>query len=192
MYKKMNLQFFADKEEANTDKSGEDDGNQEDKEPAVKTFTQKEVDAMIKQRLARVNKVPKEETKESAKEDKSGNDSESEVIKELKALREEAAKSKERVACADADIAKDHVKKAVALAKAYIQDDEDLTLDEALEKVAKEFPQLTKSSKKKDDEDEDGETTPSKAWGGRQGSGTPKVNPVTDEFKKRNPWYKGE
>jgi hypothetical protein len=97
-----------------------------------------------------------------------------------------------KVLCYDHDIAKEYVKEAIALAKAYM--DEDTDMDEALEMVTKKFPQFVKgykADKNQDDSDDDEEEDDNKkAWGQRQKGTGKKIDPVEAAFLKRNPGLK--
>ena len=154
----------------------EEDGTQggaddtEDVQEKPKTFTQEEVDELIKKRIARERKkLEKEQTQEKEKDTE-----EKPAVKEPdnKKLNEMEMK----LLCYDHDIAKEFSKKAIALANAYLDDDTDL--DGALEKVLEDFPQFKKGYEKEDN---------NKDWGARQGSKPPKSDGVLDAFKKRNP-----
>lgn len=147
---------------------GADDTDNDQEKP--KTFTQEEVDELIKKRIARERKkLEKEQTQEKDKETE-----EKPVVKEPdnKKLNEMEMK----LLCYDHDIAKEFSKKAIALASAYLDDETDL--DGALEKVLEDFPQFKKGYDKEDN---------NKDWGARQGAKPPKSDGVLDAFKKRNP-----
>lgn len=147
---------------------GADDTDNDQEKP--KTFTQEEVDELIKKRIARERKkLEKEQTQEKDKETE-----EKPAVKEPdnKKLNEMEMK----LLCYDHDIAKEFSKKAIALASAYLDDETDL--DGALEKVLEDFPQFKKGYDKEDN---------NKDWGARQGAKPPKSDGVLDAFKKRNP-----
>ena len=147
---------------------GADDTDNDQEKP--KTFTQEEVDELIKKRIARERKkLEKEQTQEKDKDTE-----EKPAVKEPdnKKLNEMEMK----LLCYDHDIAKEFSKKAIALASAYLDDDTDL--DAALEKVLEDFPQFKKGYDKEDN---------NKDWGARQGAKPPKSDGVLDAFKKRNP-----
>ena len=155
------------REEDGTQGGAEDTDNVQEK---PKTFTQEEVDELIKKRIARERKkLEKEQTQEKEKDTE-----EKPAVKEPdnKKLNEMEMK----LLCYDHDIAKEFSKKAIALANAYLDDDTDL--DGALEKVLEDFPQFKKGYDKEDN---------NKDWGARQGAKPPKSDGVLDAFKKRNP-----
>ena len=183
--RKYNLQFFASKGEDGDgdDKTGDDgdddqddddqddkDSENKDKKSDKKFFTQEELDEAIKNRLKREReKQKKQKQSKDDKQDDKGSDDKSKDDANTKKLSELEMK----VLCYDHDILKEYVKEAIALAKAYV--DEDTDMDEALELVTKKFPQFVKgfdSKKKKsdndDDDEEEDETNNKKAWGQRQ------------------------
>ena len=155
---KYNLQYFADGGEGgdgaedNTGDDGDDDqdDDQDDDDADAKSkkpdkkkyFTQKELDEAIKKRLERERK--KAEKKQTAKKEKSEDDP---ADKKATENNEKLTALEEKVLCYDHDIAKEYVKEAIALAKAYVDDDTDM--DEALDLVTKKFPQFVKGASKK-------------------------------------------
>jgi hypothetical protein len=196
---KYNLQFFASKGEDgdgtdNTGDDGDDDqddakddkSGDKDKKSDSKTYTQKEIDDIITERLKRERKKA-EKKQEQSKDDKQGDKGADDKSKD-DANTKKLSALEEKVLCYDHDIAKEYVKEAIALAKAYI--DEDTDMDEALDKVIKKFPQFSKSSdsKKKKSDSEDGEEeddTDNKSWGQRQ-KGSKDKDPTKmsyDEYK---------
>ena len=148
---------------------GADDTGDDQEEP--RTFTQEEVNELIKNRIARERKkLGKEQTQdkeeEKPKDKPVGNEPDNKKLDEMEL----------KLLCYDHDIAKEFSKKAIALANAYLDDDTDL--DGALEKVLEDFPQFKKGYDKEDN---------NKDWGARQGAKPPKSDGVLDAFKKRNP-----
>jgi len=94
-----------------------------------------------------------------------------------------------KVLCYDHDIAKEYVREAIALAKAYMTEDEDIeTMDEALEKVVDKFPQFVKGYKADKDENEDDKKDDDKqkgSWGSRQGKEPKKPKTLEDEIREK-------
>jgi len=203
---KYNLQFFADKGDADqdsTDNSGDGDDNQDEDDDGEKDgddskdkskksdkkgkyFTQEEIDNMITERLKRERKEQKKKQARDEKKEEETPESKSDENKaKLTALEE-------KVLCYDHDIAKEYVKEAIALAKAYV--DEDTDMDEALDLVIKKFPQFVKGAgkKKSDDpyDDEDDDTDNKKAWGQRQRGSSKKIDGVEAAFLRKNPGLK--
>jgi hypothetical protein len=199
---RYNLQFFAadDGTGAGGSNSNDDgDDNQDDdqddkgsddksKKSEKKTYTQEEIDNIITERLKRERK--KQQAKEQSKDDKQGDKGSDDKSKE-DVTSKKLSDLEMKVLCYDHDISKEYVKEAIALAKAYV--DEDTDMDEALELVTKKFPQFVKgadSKKKKSDKEDDGEdedeTDNKKAWGQRQ-KGSKQKDPsemTYEEYKK--------
>ena len=154
----------------------EEDGTQggaddtDDVQEKPKTFTQEEVDELIKKRIARERKkLEKEQTQDKEEEPKDkpvGNEPDNKKLNEMEL----------KLLCYDHDIAKEFSKKAIALANAYL--DEETDLDGALEKVLEDFPQFKKGYDKEDN---------NKDWGARQGAKPPKGDGVLEMFKKKYP-----
>lgn len=207
---KYNLQYFADNngnaDQNEADNSGDDDGDddqddddQDDNDADDKSkksgkkgkfYSQEEIDEIITKRLERERKKleKKQQSKDDKQSDKGSDDKrEDESAKKLSELEM-------KVLCYDHDIAKEYVKEAIALAKAYV--DEDTDMDDALEMVTKKFPQFVKgfSSKKKseddDDDEEEDDTDNKKSWGQRQKGQSKKIDPVEARFLERNPGLK--
>lgn len=194
---KYNLQFHAGSADGDgSDNAGDGDDNQEEQEEEQddedsddkskksdkkgKYYTQEDIDDMITKRLERERK--KQEKRQKAKDDKKDDkkpDDQSESSKKLSDLET-------KVLCYDHDIAKEYVKEAIALAKAYM--DEDTDMDEALEKVTEKFPQFVKGYKvdKEDEDEEDNEDEdPKKAWGKRQKKSPKKEKTLDDEIEEQ-------
>lgn len=202
---KYNLQYFADNngnaDQNEADNSGDDDGDddqddddQDDKgsgdkgkkSDKKKYFTQEELDEAIKKRLERERK--KAEKKQTAKKEKSEGDP---ADKKAAENNEKLTALEEKVLCYDHDIAKEYVKEAIALAKAYV--DEDTDMDDALEMVTKKFPQFVKgykTDKGQDDDDDEEDTDSKKSWGQRQKGTGKKIDPVEARFLERTPGLK--
>lgn len=197
----ISMQYFAEKADGDADDNGgnngdddQGDGDQDDKgsggkgKKSEKTFTQAELDEAIKLRLKRER--DKANKQEQAKDDKQGDKGTDDKSKD-DANAKKLTSLEEKVLCYDHDISKEYVKEAIALAKAYV--DEDTDMDEALEKVTKKFPQFVKAStkSKEDDQDDDEEETDNKgSWGQRQKGNSKKTDAVEAAFLKRNPGMK--
>lgn len=197
-YNPLNLQFFAEEgDDGNNGDDAGDDGDDQDDESDEggdddqdeKKYSQKDMDEAVKKRLAREKRKWQREQQKKDKPDgkgKAGNDGEeSEDSKARKAAESRASKAEARVACYEAGVAKDSVDDAIALARAYMESDEDLDLEEAIEKVVKKYPHFKKSVA--DQDDDEGENR-KKAWGQRQkGQGTKKMSGVEKRFYELNP-----
>ena len=198
-YNPLNLQFFAgegedgdngndvgegdDQDDEDSDEGGDDDQDE-------KKFSQKDVDDAVKKRLAREKrKWQRDQQKKKEKpdgKDKAGDDGEeSEDSKARKAAENRATKAEARVACYEAGVAKDSVDDAIALARSYMENDEDLDLEEAIEKVVKKYPHFKKGTADQDDDEGEGKK---KSWGQRQnGRGSKKMSGVEKHFYELNP-----
>ena len=114
---------------------------------AEKTFTQKELDDIVKQRLDRAKKdMPSKEELKAFKEWKdSQKTAEQKAIDDLAAAniaKEAAEKDKEaleiKVSCLSRGVAPQYVDDVMALAAKYV--DENTTIDKAVEKVIEKYP----------------------------------------------------
>ena len=193
-YQTLDLQLFAEEGSdgsdgedsgAEDDDSGEEDGDDQEE----RTFTQDEVDEAIKKRLAREKrKWQREQQKKSAKnpdgQEKPEDGKEKEDTEKAEALSK-ASRLEAKVACYEAGVSKDSVDDVTALARAYMEADEDLDLEDAVEKVVKKYPQFKKDAA---DPDEEEEETRGKAWGQRQNGKAPKkMTGVEKRFYELNP-----
>lgn len=193
-YQTLDLQLFAEDsgdDGADGDDSGEgddqdDDESDEDGEEEKK-FSQKDVDEAIKKRIARERrKWQREQQKKTGSEEEPGDDSEKDDKEKQEAISK-ASQLEVKVACYEADVAKDAVDDVAALARSYMAADEDLDLEDAIEKVVKKYPQFKKGAQ---DPYEEEEEEPKKAWGERQKGKGKKTSGVEDAFLKKNPGIK--
>ena len=183
-YNPFYLQFFAGEGEdegadAGDDPEDEADDESEDEDPEEKKFSQKDMDAVVKKRLAeekRKWKKSQQKKKDDGDDSKKDDGGESEDSKARKAAESRAAKAETRVACYEAGVAKDSVDDVVALARAYMEADEDLELEDAIEKVVKKYPHFKAGA---DQEDEEGKK---KGWGERHKGKGGKGKSVEDEI----------
>jgi len=192
----INLQLFAEGGEggdgsgAGGDDQDDDEESDEDGEEDAdeKKYSQKDVEEAVKKRLAREKrKWQRSQQKEKEKTDsgdKAGKDGEE--TEDSKARKAAEAKSKSlevKLACYEAGVAKDSVDDVVALAKAYMETDEDLDLEDAIEKVVKKYPSFKKSSADSEEGDKKNGN-----WGQRQtGKGSKKMTGVEEKFYELNP-----
>lgn len=206
-YWTMNLQVFAEGDGGGAgdegdecdddDPEGDEGGDDDDPEGEEKKFSQKDVDETVKKRLAREKrKWQREQQKKAGKtpdgKGKAGDDGE-EDDEETKELREKAEKAEEmelKWTCLEHDVDKSCVDDVLALARVHMAKDEDLDIEDAIDKVLEKYPSFKTSSKKEDDEDEEEETTKKKSWGQRQNGRRQKVSGVEAAFLKRNPGLK--
>ncbi len=191
----MNLQIFAgsgeggdggqddnagDEGDSDVDDEGNDNGGNSD-DTDEKKYSQKDMDDAVKKRLAREKrKWQREQQKKSSKDDNSGSelsddggDAENQKDSELEKERRRNERLTIRLACYDAGVPKDYVKDVTALAKAYMEEDDELDFEDAIEKVLKKYPAFKGQS----NGSEKG------AWGQRQkGKGSGKEKSLEDEI----------
>ena len=192
-YYNLNLQLFAEGDEGD-DGAGAGGDDQDDEEESdedgeeEKKYSEKEMEAAIEKRLARERRKwnRKQKEKESSESDnKPGKEKEeSEDSKARKAAEAKVSSLEVKLACYEAGVAKDAVEDVTALAKAYMEADEDLDLEDAIEKVVKKYPSFKKGAADPYEE----EDKSSGSWGQRQnGKGTKKLSGVEAKFYEMNP-----
>lgn len=198
----MDLQLFAgdggdgdDGSEGEDGSDGEDDDPDDDSEgddAEEKKFTQKDVDDAVKKRLAREKRKWQREQQKKASgggidgRAKAGDDGEEKDNEKLKAVESRAIKAETRAACFEAGVDKDAIDDVTALAHAYMEADEDLDLEDAIEKVVKKYPHFKKGADSSDDADD----TKGKSWGERQKGTSKKRSGVEAAFLAKNPGLK--
>ena len=138
----------AGSETNSTDNSdGEGEGTEETNPKEEKTFTQEEVNRMIKDRVAREKKgqLSKEELKayqEWKESQKTEAQKQSEALTnaeaKVKAEEERANTLEAKVTCLSKGVLADSVDDVVILAKAMVNDD--VTMDQAVDKVLEKYP----------------------------------------------------
>ncbi|EPB8144866.1 hypothetical protein ACRTAD_000931 [Clostridium perfringens] len=138
----------AGSEPNQTDNSdGEGDGTEETNPKEEKTFTQEEVNKMIKDRVAREKKgqLSKEELKayqdwKESQKTEAQKQSEALTNAEAKAKAEEerANTLEAKVTCLSKGVLADSVDDVVILAKAMVSND--ITMDQAVDKVLEKYP----------------------------------------------------
>ena len=190
-YYNFSLQLFAEGEDnADGENTGGDDQNDEESDKdgeEEKVYSKKDMEAAVERRLARERRKwsqQQKEKKESAGEGKTGKDEDTEDSKARKAAEARADSLEIKVACYEAGVAKDAVDDVTAIARAYMEADESLDLEDAIEKVVKKYPAFKKGAS---DPYENEEKT-SGSWGERQkGKGTRKMSGVESKFYELNP-----
>ena len=179
----------GDQDDADGDDRDDDSGDDE------KEFAQKEVDEVVKNRLAReLRKWQREQQKTGSKKKPDGKgkagDDDKEDDEETQELRSKAAKAEEmelKWTCLEHDVDKSCVDDVLALARVHMAKDEDMDIEDAIDEVLKKYPQFKESSEKDDDNDDE---TKKKSWGQRQSGGRKKTSGVEAAFLKRNPGLK--
>ena len=122
--------------------------------------------------------------KDQKKEEEDSGADESEDVKARKKAEARAIKAETRAACFEAGVKKDAIDDVTALAHSYMATDEDLDLEEAIEKVVKKYPQF-KNGAADPEYEEDG--TRSGKWGQRQNRAPKKMSGVEKRFYELNP-----
>lgn len=191
-FSKLNLQLFAE-----DDSTGEDagDGDDQDEESEDDTdeggddepkFTQADIDKAVARTIAKERaKAERAERRKKQKEKEgSENNDENEEVKARKIAEARADSLEVRCACFEAGVAKESVKDVTALAKAYMEEDDKLDLEDAIEEVLKKYPQFKKGTA---DPYEEEEETRGKKWGQRQNGRTSKMSGVEKRFYELNP-----
>lgn len=195
-YRTFDLQLFAGEGDdgGNGDDAGEGDDQDDDEsdkdgeeDQDEKKFSQKDVDNAVNKRLARERrKWQREQQKKNNPDTKAntGDGEESEDVKARKKAEERASRAEAKNACYEAGVTKDSVDDVVALARAYMAADEDLDLEDAIEKVVKKYPQFKKNTADQEEEEDNKQ----KSWGQRQtGRGSKKLSGVEKRFYEINP-----
>lgn len=189
----FDLQFFAgddgagddagdgDDQGADSDDDADEDGEDEPK------YTQADLDKAVARTIAKERSKAERaaKRKEQKKNEEDSGTEENEDVKARKKAEARAIKAETRAACFEAGVRKDAIDDVTALAHSYMAADEDLDLEEAIEKVVKKYPQFKKDAA---DPYEDEDETKGKSWGQRQNGKTPKkMSGVEKKFYELNP-----
>ena len=139
------------------DKADDDEGGDDDPDADEKKFSQKDVDAAVKKQLEKEKRKwqreqkKKESKKPAGKDTSDGGTGETDTNSdELKAERAKTSGLEMKLACFEAGVAKDSVSDVAALAKSYMEADEDLDLEDAmsyLKRALKKWWKNTRSLK---------------------------------------------
>lgn len=197
----VNLQLFAEGGEGGGDGSREEDDDPDDDsddddsedDQNEKKFTQKDVDDAVKKRIARERRKwqREQQKKESGSgsdgRGRAGDDGKEKDDEKLKEAESRAIKAETRAACFEAGVDKDAIDDVTALAHAYMEADEDLDLEDAIEKVVKKYPHFKNKAGASDDDADDSK---GKSWGERQKGGSKRLTGVEAAFLKKNPGLK--
>ncbi len=182
----LNLQLFAEDNTGDNTGDGDDqdddseDETDENGENEVK-FTQADIDKAIARTIAKERAKAERAAKRKAKNEQEDG---SEEDKEKREAISKASKLEVKVACFEADVSKDSVDDVAALAHAYMEMDDSLDLEDAIEKVVKKYPHF--KNKVSDNEEE----TRQKSWGERQNGKKQQMSGVEAAFLKKNPGLK--
>lgn len=194
----MNLQLFAEDGGAGDDSGDGDDQDDDDDDDSDEggdddpKYTQADIDKAVARTIAKERAKAERAARRKANKNKGdssndGDDGESDDAKARKAAESRASKAEVKVACYEAGVSKDAVDDVAALAHSYMEADEELDLEDAIEKVVKKYPHFTKGTA--DPDDDEGEPK-GKAWGQRQRGKGKKTDGVEAAFLKRNPGLK--
>lgn len=190
-FSKLNLQLFAEDNDTGEDGDGDDQDEESgddadeggDDEPK---FTQADIDKAVARTIAKERSKAERAARRKKQKEKEGSDSEDEN-EDVRARKDAEARANSlevRCACFEAGVAKDSVKDVTALAKAYMEEDDKLDLEDAIEEVLKKYPQFKKGA---EDPYEEEEETKGKKWGQRQSGRTSKMSGVEKRFYELNP-----
>ena len=185
----MNLQLFAEGGDTEADAGDGDDqddtedGTDEGGEDEPK-YTQADIDKAVARTIAKERAKAERAAKRKTEKENSGGSDGKETNEELEEARNKASKAETKVACYEAGVAKDAVDDVTALAHSYMQADDSLDLEDAIEKVVKKYPHFKGKPEKEEEEEEN------KAWGERQRRGGSKISGVEAAFLKKNPVLK--
>lgn len=186
---KINLQLFAEGEDTGTetgdgdDQDNTEDGTDEGGEDEPK-YTQADIDKAVARTIAKERAKAERAAKWKTEKENSGGSDGKETNEELEEARNKASKAETKVACYEAGVTKDAVDDVAALAHSYMQADDSLDLEDAIEKVVKKYPHFKGKPEKEEEEEKN------KAWGERQRRGGSKISGVEAAFLKKNPGLK--
>ena len=185
----MNLQLFAEGGDTGADTGDGDDqddteGGADEGGEGEPKYTQADIDKAVARTIAKERAMAERAAKRKTEKENSGGSDGKETNEELEEARNKASKAETKVACYEAGVTKDAVDDVAALARSYMQADDSLDLEDAIEKVVKKYPHF-KGKPEKEEEEED-----NKAWGERQRRGGSKISGVEAAFLKKNPGLK--
>lgn len=191
-FSKLNLQLFAEDDSTGDEDGDGDDQDEESGDDADEggddepKFTQADIDKAVARTIAKERSKAERAARRKKQKEKEGSDSEDEN-EDVRARKDAEARANSlevRCACFEAGVAKDSVKDVTALAKAYMEEDDKLDLEDAIEEVLKKYPQFKKGAA---DPYEEEEETKGKKWGQRQSGRTSKMSGVEKRFYELNP-----
>ncbi|MEF9917374.1 MAG: hypothetical protein RR746_08455 [Lachnospiraceae bacterium] len=199
--RKYDLQLFAEGDDDAGDDSGDGDDQDDDDDSDEggddePKYTKADLEKAVARTIAKERRKAERaaakgdgkgvKPKPDGKTDDTG--TESEDAKARKAAESKSTKLEVKVACFEADVAKEAVDDVAALAHAYMVADEDLDLEDSIEKVVKKYPQFKKETTDPYEEDDE---TKGKSWGQRQkGKSSKKADGIEYAFMKKNPGLK--
>lgn len=199
----MNLQLFAEdttgsEEDAagddagdGDDQAGDDTGENGEDEPR---YTEADLEKAIARTIAKERRRAEKAAKAKPTEIKDKGSTETDDGK-TNAEADKMMRLEVKIACYEAGVAKDAVDDVAILAKAYMDADEELDLEDAIEKVTKKHPQFLGNAGKEAESDDAGAEKKKKVFV-KGTSGTHKPGTVSqdraflDQRYANNPYYK--
>lgn len=183
----------GDGEGASGDDQDEEDSDEDEKEEEnreEKKYSQKEIDEAVQKRLAREKrKWQREQQKKDPEPDKKQkekektDDQESQANKKAKEAEAKAEALELKWTCLEHDVKKDCVDDVLALAKVHMAKDEDLDIEDAIDKVLKKYPQFKDGYEGTENDDED--QPEKKGWGQRHNKAPKKSATLDDELSRQ-------
>lgn len=178
----LNLQLFAEEETGGSENNegAETQEEEEQHESSEPKYTQEDLDKAVARTIAKERaKAEKAAKKKEKQNEATGQENEDKI---------RASKLEVKVACFEADVSKDAVDDVAALAHAYMEADETLDLEDAIEKVVKKYPHFKKGASNVSDEEE--KEKRGKSWGERQSGKRTTISGVEAAFLRKNPGLK--
>lgn len=194
----FDLQLFAGDDGDSSDSENDDGDDQNGDDPdeggedgqEEKKYSQKDVDDAMKKRIARERRKWQREQRnnpstggdEKDGKDKKDQDSagESEADKKAREAEAKAEVLEMKWTCLEHDVKKDCVDDVLALAKVHMTKDEEMDIEDAIDKVLKKYPQF-----KDGYEDHGDEGQEKKGWGQRHGNPAKNTATLEDEIRKQ-------
>lgn len=178
-------------EEAGDDQDGEDESEEDggDDESEEKKYTEKDIEDVVKRRLARERRKwqrqqqrPEIKTNSGDKAGKTGNE-ETEAERKAREAEEKASALELKWTCMEHDVKKDCVDDVLALAKVHVSKDSSVDIEDAIDKVLEKYPQFKDGYDGQEEEEDSGEKK--RGWGQRHGKSPKKSETVEDEIRKQ-------
>ncbi len=172
------------------DDQSDDDSDEDEEADDTPKYSQKDMEKAIAKTIAKERRKAERAAAKAKGDDVAGkekgkkdDEAETEDVKARKAVEAKNSKLEMKLACYEAGVSKDSVEDVAALARAYMDADEDLDLEDAIEKVVKKYPQFKNGFDREETEDKK-----SGSWGQRQtGKGSKKLSGVESRFYELNP-----
>lgn len=181
----------GDGEETGGDDQDEEDSDEDgDEDQEEKKFSQKEIDEAVQKKLAREKrKWQREQQKKDTEPDKKqkekekADDQESPADKKAREAEARAEAMELKWTCLEHDVKKDCVDDVLALAKVHMAKDEDIDIEDAIDKVLKKYPQFKDGYDETESDEED--QPEKKGWGQRHSKTPKKTVTLEDELSRQ-------